>query len=377
MSGRWSDYVLAGDRADVPPPEELWQAAAKPGLKSLWLMGVGFDPRSLVGLQRVLTTLGAPQLEIGVIELPPSSSSSDPLARSLASDNATGFASLTDRLVVRSIAYPTVQDSVNAGPTIARNLTMPDVLDGVGSVILDISSLPSTVYFPLIAAFLTVSDLPSNNDKHFGGEFHVVACDNAAIDAIITEQGVDNATVVGGFRHHMPQGEDPSDSGPVVWLPAIGEGCGPALDAIYGLLAPADTTPILPFPSRDPRRADRLVLAHQVELFDKYQVSASSIIYANESNPFDLYRTLRRVSRDYRYALGPLGDTTLALSAHSSKLLSLGAVLAAYEDRLPIVAAQASDYAIDVSANLDALSVDNQLVSTWLAGEPFHDIAVD
>lgn len=377
MSGRWNDYVLAGDLAGMSPPEELWLAAVKPELKTLWLMGVGFDPRSLIGLQRALSTLDTSRLEVCVVELPPPSASADPRARSLAADNAEGFSSLTSNLAVRVVPYPPVQDSVNAGPTIARVLTRPESLDGVGSVILDISSMPSNVYFPLIAAFLTVSDLPTGDQRHFGGEFSVVACDNAAIDAIISEQGVDSATVVGGFRRLMPHGVAPSDSGPVVWAPVIGEACGPALDAVHELLAPADTTPVLPFPSRDPRRADRLVLAHQVELFDKFQVSTSNIIYANESNPFDLYRTLRRVSRGYRYALGPLGDTTVAISAHSSKLLSLGAVLAAYEDRLPIVAAQARDYVIDANADLDVLSADNHLISTWLAGEPFHDTAIN
>lgn len=370
MKGRWDDYVMAIESHDASPTE-LWDAACDPALSTLWIMGVGFDPRGLVGVQQLMSVTSPPRLEICLLELPPPSAGSDPATRTMATDNAEMFRQLTEHTTVRSLPYPSVHEPINAGPQIARDITDPSFLSDVGHVIVDISSLPSTVYFPVITSLLRAADLPVDHPAHFRGELQVVACENPAIDAAITEQGVDAAAVVGGFRSAFDKGAQAAGSGTTIWAPTIGENCGPSLQAIHAFLDPDDTTPVLPFPARHPRRADQLILEHQLELFELFQVTTTNIIYADEGNPFDLYRTLRRVKRDYEHALAPLPPTTLALSAHSSKLLSLGVLLAAYEEGLPIVAAPARDYTIDSAIDLDEVSRGNRVVCTWLAGEPF------
>lgn len=370
MSGRWDDQVVAIDSAH-DSCEVLWRAGAETGGgRSLFVLGVGFDPRSLVGLQQFLTTTLPERPTIVRIRLPPPSPASDPRTRALASDNDAAFRELVDESRVRVIDYPPVYERINAGPKIARQVSAPDLLRGHGHLVLDISSLPSTISFPVVKAFLQACDAPVEAPGHFDGQLQVVACENPRVDAAIADLGVTGAAPVGGFRSAFEQ--EPPSSSPVIWAPTVGEHCDHALRAIHSFLDPRDTTPVLPFPARHPRRADDLLLEHRTELFEEFRVAGSNIIYADERNPFDLYRTLCRLDRDYREALAPLGDTTVALSAHSSKLLSLGVLLAAYERDLPIVAAPARDYTIDGDVDLDGASTENEVACLWLTGAPYE-----
>lgn len=367
MRGRWDDYVMASGTPD-DPCEALWEAAAhEPRGGSMLVLGVGFDPRCLVALQQLLSIDLPSPLTILRIELPPQSPASDPTTRALAADNLEAFEQITETAEVTVIDYPPVQERINAGPKIAREVADPQRLTDIGHVVIDVSSLPSTIYFPAIKALLLASDLPEEQPEHFGGEVQVVACENPVIDAAISELGVSDATVVGGFRSNL----DADASSMTVWAPVIGEHCHQALRAIHAFLTPKDTTPILPFPARNPRRADDLLLEHDLELFDEFRVPGSNIIYADERNPFDLYRTLRRLDSDCKEALKPLGSTTLAVSSHSSKLLSLGVLLASYENELPIMAAPASDYSLQDDDQLDGASGENRIACLWLSGAPY------
>ena len=112
-----------------------------------------------------------------------------------------------------------------------------------------------------------------------------------------------------------------------------------------------------------------LMLETQIQLFDTFLVTPGNIIYADERNPFDLYRTLSLLQGKYRMALRALDPTTIALSTHSSKLLSLGALLAAYEHGLPIVAAPALDYELEEAD--PSVYGDNRVACAWLAGLPY------
>ena len=132
------------------------------------------------------------------------------------------------------------------------------------------------------------------------------------------------------------------------------------------------SVPVLPFPAVEPRRADALVLEHQTVLFEAFKVRASDFVYSDERNPFDLYRALCRLERDYRSALDTLGPTMVVLSAHGSKLLSVGMLLAAYERAIPIAAAAADEYEIVTGVSLETFSEVNQLCCLWLAGAPYR-----
>ena len=346
----------------------MWTAAERAcnGKRSMFVLGVGFDPRALAALRLFLCVEHRSPPLIGLIRLPPPSDSSNPSSLARAEENQQAFDELTSRMDVREIPHQDVLSPASAGPRIARALTDTRFVEEVGHLIVDISSLPTSLYFPAITAVLRAVD---EGKAEFPEEVQAVACENPAIDARIRELGISPASLVGGYRHALHRENRPS--GTTIWAPVVGEHSGPALRAIHEFLEPDDVCPILPFPARDPRRADNLLLELQIELLDMFRVTPGNLIYADERNPFDLYRTLTRLQQKYIYALKVLGPTTVALSTHSSKLLSLGALLAAYEYSLPVVAAPGLDYELE-DGELTALEVTNQVACAWLTGVPYR-----
>lgn len=349
-------------------PEEIWLAgeSAAGDLAPMYVLGVGFDPRALVGLQRFLAAPHRVPPVVALVELPPPSPASGLSARALASDNQAAFESIVDGYEVRRVQHEEVHSRANAGPRVARAVTDLGFVQGIAQLLIDISSLPASLYFPLVAASLAATH---RGLEGFPGEIQVIACENPAIDAAIEKLGVGEAAIVGGFRGSLEHESDPT--GTVIWAPVLGERAGPALQAIHNLLAPGDVCPVLPFPARNPRRGDELVLEHQIVLFDELRVNPASVIYADERNPFDLYRTLSRLQADFTHALAELQPSTVVLSSHTSKLLSLGVLLAAFEHQLPIVAAPAIDYEL-ADVDLAALGAANSLTCAWLEGTPYQ-----
>jgi hypothetical protein len=105
------------------------------------------------------------------------------------------------------------------------------------------------------------------------------------------------------------------------------------LEKIRTEVDPDEICPVIPFPSRDRRRGDGLIEEYRQLLFDDYRVEPANIIYASEYNPFEAYRQLFGVIVRYRDALRELGGCKVYVSPLSSKLLSVGALLACYDHR--------------------------------------------
>lgn len=117
---------------------------------------------------------------------------------------------------------------------------------------------------------------------------------------------------------------------PKVWFPVLGEGSRAKLEKFYELIEPDEICPILPFPSKNPRRSDDILKEYRQLLFDVWNIEIRNIIYADEQNPFQVYRHICNAVLRYNNALNPLRGAKYTVSAVSSKLLSLGALLAVY-----------------------------------------------
>ena len=368
MTQRWSDYVFANGTGIAPG--DLMGAALPSDSASLYVLAVGFDPRCLVGLSEFLELDHQVAPKVMRIEMAPPGPATQPSILQMAAEHLAAFDELTGGFDVVTVPYPAVENPYSAGTVLARGMTEAEQLTDVGHLIIDISSMPSTLFFPAIKAALRASDLRPGTDGHFDGEIQVVVCENPQMDANIRELGISGASFVGGFR---PKGHGDADpDGPTIWVPVLGENAEPALRAIHTWLEPDDTCPVLPFPAIEPRRADALVLEHQTVLFEAFNVRASDFVYSDERNPFDLYLALCRLDRNYKSALETLGPAMVAVSAHSSKLLSVGMLLAAYERGIPIAAAAVEEYEILTGVRLEAFNEANQLCCLWLAGTPYQ-----
>ena len=161
-----------------------------------------------------------------------------------------------------------------------------------------------------------------------------------------------------------------------MWFPLLGENQRVQLARIYDLINPAEICPLLPSPSMDPRRGDNLVIEYRELLFDRLRVETRNFIFASETNAFEAYRQLRRAILHYAEALEPFGGSNAVISANSSKLLSVGALLAAYElnvqDGAELLSRMLRHTVMMVNASsddLDRLASESRLQGLWLSGD--------
>jgi len=140
---------------------------------------------------------------------------------------------------------------------------------------------------------------------------------------------------------------------------------------------PDEIAPLLPSPSVNPRRSDDLLLEYRELLFDRFRVEPSNFIFASERNPFEVYRQIRRAVLHYRDALERLGGCKAVLSALSTKLLSVGALLVAYELKrskvdVGVAHVECQGYTMEAATEGDGAKTQSELFGLWLWGECYE-----
>lgn len=358
---RWSDYVYKRGDANVA---DLWRAAGD-GSPTLYIVGEGFDPRMMVG-PTVAAESGAIST-MTIVSMALSSPGGDSPRARRAQKNLDDLKALVAAQGWGHEMLPC--PSVNERKFLGREL-LAALLD-CGSfhpdshVVVDISALPTSVYFALVGGLLRLRE-----EGGFSGEFQVVVTENVEIDSLIDGEGApeDPGPIVGyGFGIDL----DPSPDRPlIVWAPVLGAGADAQLEALADRLEPDEICPVLPFPARNPRRADELMLGLREQLVDALEVEPSNYIYAHEANPFDLYRALGRLNQRYREAVEGFRDARVVVSIHSSKTLSLGGLLAGYEHELPVINADPEHYEFDDEGAQEAVLAGSELACLWLEGTP-------
>jgi hypothetical protein len=229
--------------------------------------------------------------------------------------------------------------------------------------------MPRGVYLPIIHRILDLLrqrrlDKPCSLLPNV----HVVVSENPTLDSQIREDGIDeNAEYLPGFK---TVDREVNEGMPRIWIPVLGEGQEEQLRKIRELVRPNQVCPLLPFPASDPRRGDNLIREYQKLLFDDLQVEPRDIIYSHEQNPFQVYRTLCQTSLRYDRAFRSFQGCKIFLSANSSKLLSLGVILAAYDLKLsdkPVGVAHVDShgYELDNMAEQED-DVGGELFELWL-----------
>ena len=154
-----------------------------------------------------------------------------------------------------------------------------------------------------------------------------------------------------------------------LWLPQLAAGMNGPLRLLYDFVEPHDTCPIVPFPSHDPRLGDELAEKYLTEIEDTWSVDALNIVYADEADPLDLYRTILRLDDLRRPVFAETGGSMLILSPLGSKLMALGAMMAALERDLPVAYLEAADY--EVKPNMPEKIDQPDLIHLWLEGDVY------
>jgi len=95
------------------------------------------------------------------------------------------------------------------------------------------------------------------------------------------------------------------------------------------------------------------------------------LILADESNPLDLYRTLIKVDDQRSRIFERVGGSIQILSPMGSRLLSIGALMAALDRNLPVVYVESIGYSIDESAADQFSETEPHFVHVWLEGDAY------
>jgi hypothetical protein len=366
---RWDPYSLTrGDEFDV-----FWTARlAEKRRKVLLILGRGFDVRAIETARR-LHDLAA---EVTIWQL--------------AFDNGLGDsekrAKLTqanhDELVALFTAerIKPVEITIGgpAGTAVTPRNTQVAILAAgdcreFDDVVVDISAMPRMVAMTVVSVLLYRLD----QIEKAGGvsvNLHVTTAESVSADLGAARGSLrDSVSFVRGFsgRHE----EQTTQNWPRVWFPVLGEGQRDRLMLIRDLINPDEICPVIPFPTRNPRRGDEVVGEHRDTLFDDFQVEPANILLASEYNPFEAYKQIYTAMDQYKQALKMMGGCKLYVSPLSSKLLSIGVLLACYDHRFGAASNDSFDVGIPyvetaVYGDPDQGSTEEfELHSLWIRGD--------
>ncbi|MGQ0552234.1 MAG: hypothetical protein ACT4PU_03350 [Planctomycetota bacterium] len=367
---RWRNYVLGNDTV------AMWRTLFNEKKRDvLYVLGLGFDERMCLGIEAVFAAGGEGRRDVCLLTFDEGPESASRAHGDLRAANATRIEAVVaaDGRTCRRRNIRLVSDEGRpiGGRSITREFEGPAEFSAYTDVVVDVSALPRGLYFPLLAKLLSVFDQVKTDGVV--RNLHVIVAHSPVLDSAIQDEGIDEATFLHGFSAAEFEREATREQ-PRVWIPVLGRGQLVQLDRILELVKPDEICPVLPSPAQNPREADDLMLEYRELLFDQLRVEPRNIIYASEANPFEVYRQIVRSVRHYRRALAPLSGCKAVVSAMSSKLSSIGALLAAYElrsgsadDRVDVGVAhvEARGYALNRPAEVP----DPTLHSLWLAGE--------
>ncbi|HUU26505.1 MAG TPA: hypothetical protein VM123_01715 [archaeon] len=367
---RWDHYFLRrGNECSAFWKEYLSESRHK----ILFILGSGFDPRMCYGIRMLMEVSPGCVKECLLVEYNEGENSPSLRYNELVKKNFGDLSSIIGKkCVIQKTQVPmwSPDKKRRIGTMRASEAIQDNKIVGFTDIIVDISSMPRGIYFPIIAKILFLLD--TNGDLHHSVNLHVLIPEQISLDKDIQEEGIDNAaSYMHGFTSDLVQVS--SARVPKIWIPVLGEGKQAQLIRIYDHVAPNEICPVFPSPSVDPRRADELVAEYRELLFDRFLIEPTNFIYASEWNPFEVYRQIYRTIERYNVALEALGKCRVVVSALSSKLLSVGALLAAYEakrNNFMVGISQVETHGYRIQRQIT--SCDPELFSLWVAGECYN-----
>ncbi len=361
---RWDPYILAG----AGEFDSFWKDHLRGRRREiLFLLGRGFDPRALKAIRRIRELGSWPKVWLLVFE---DGEEESPARNEWTVKNREELADLVgEENIVELPVSIGVTGHANATSRSTRSaLSRQGTTAMVDDVVIDISAMPRVVALSAIAKLIHDLDASGTSTN-----LHVIAAESVRTDLAARGSLKDEVASLVGFSGRL--NEETTEHVPRVWFPVLGERQRERLQLIQSHLNPDEICPVVPFPSRDPRRGDQIIAEHMDLLFEEFRVEPSNILRASEFNPFEAYRQLFLAMDRYRKALTELDGCKAYVSPLSSKLLSVGALLACYDHQFGEVEGKKLNVGIPyvetaVYADPDVGDdVASELYSMWIRGE--------
>lgn len=345
----------------------FWSARYQKSRKVLFIFGLGFDPRCVPAFRLASQTFADTEMfrSICLRFRNPSDENLDENTRGTR-DSLREIDSITADLSGPSFRHDHLEVNLfdSKGNYEGHKKLVSQFHEEFGSelsiytdIIVDISAFPRSLIYALLTA---IQDRIRPNQNLYS------VLSEVAIPVELTEDGYSPPHyILEPSEHH---GGDRSID-PQIWIPVLG-GSTERLELIYKYLSPREVFPIVPFPTRDPRSGDLIVLRAR-KLFDEWHVPFNNIMYACGDVPFDIYRKIHDVVNGYKTFTS---TDRIVVSALSGRSLSLGVLLAAWEHDLPVCQIQPKTYRL-LSPSREDLQIAAQSAKVtlyWLRGEIYQ-----
>jgi len=368
MGQRWYDAI----HFKPDEFEGFWKKRFSRTRDLLLITGLGWDPRMTAATNMLKSFGGKGIRDLHLIKYGPSESFVSPYHNfihknmELLAKIADGWAGITEtQIITRAANNYYVGDE-----DISTKFVKIDI-SKYNDIVIDVSALPKSLYFPLLLILIKICIGNENENINV----HVIACQDPDFDSLIIESA-DDTRFLKGFRGGLQMIS--TQDIPRIWVPLLAKNNTIGLDKLYASedLNPTDIYPVLPFPSRSPRTDEDLLVEYRHIFVDIWNLNSMNIIYAAEDDPLDVYRRLLTLHSQQKETLKPLGGVKMVVSPLSSKLSSIGAFMAAYEDKMAIAHAigrhvppDSMDDSYWEKVHMDRFM--SNLHSIWLTGEPY------
>jgi hypothetical protein len=291
----------------------------------LFIAGIGIDPRTCIGCEKIIENSRG-SVEAILLEYDEGETSPSLEHSGISDKHEQRFLDLLDeentekRMIQRYKGTGHSKRRIESRD--AMNKFSESDFTSYDKVIFDISAMPKSILFPILGKAISIfKDNPETSP-----EMYTIVTEDPSLDKKIDDKGPEeSAAYIPGYGASLQ--EEATKAEPCIWIPVLGEQASQILRRAYETIEPDEVLPVFPSPSVNPRRSDDLINEYHDLLFDEWIVDPNNYIYASESNPFDLYRQILDNALQYKEALQPVGECKFAVTATSSKLLSIGAMI--------------------------------------------------
>lgn len=329
---------------------------ARPDRKCLLIAGAGFDPRARLVAEKLTKAMGDRLCGLFVRE-----ERGDPALnlKDLADTNEQNLRAIVKHSDVKKIEIFSPDDGAAVGGlriiSMLGGYTWPEKLT---DIVLDMSALSMGIGFPTARMLIEKCEAdPSLN-------LHIMIASNPELDDRIVGEPAPVAQPVRGFS-----GPSPFQTLPVarIWLPQLGRGRVETLRKIRATHQDVyKVCPVLPFPARNPRRADELLAEYQASLVEEWKVDARDYIYVSERNPLDCYRSISTLKTRYDKTVDEVFAPQIILSPLGSRVIAAGAMMAAVEHDLSVHYVETLRY--ELKPDVRSANSEEMIVHIWLHG---------
>ena len=291
----------------------------------LLILGHGFDPRACKVAEAL--TEAAPSLTVCLVDYNETGTGKDTKNESRSRKNHEDILK-----ICRSVALLERQIPMYRGDGLKKRLVISEsvraqfsreFISGYQTIVIDVSAMPRGVGYSIIKRLI---DIKGETQK-----LCVAVCENSKFDDRIRPVIVDeSAEYLPGFNTFSMLLEQ--DDGETVWFPVLGLDDVTAFHIIDNYLKPIEICPVIPFPSKDIQRGERILRSCGEALFRERHVEKRNIIYVPENYPLWVYQKLYDRVRYYDTArhIDQNSNRVIkyAFSSQSSKLIDIGVLLA-------------------------------------------------